>query len=370
MHALVAQLLQVRHLRNLASVDLEPGAGFNVISGDNGHGKTSILESLYVVATTRSFRTSKLGDLTPTGSVEGVTSVRATLNDGVCVHEQSVGLQGARRSVRCNGERPATLASYASRTPVVVFSPSELELSMGPGSGRRKLLDRVSLYASPAAFDASEAFVRASRERQRALETRGTSARDLPEWEQLVARHGSTVMVARAKAASLLAQAATLAFASIAARGRFAAFAYAPSAPQNQEAYERALFSMRSRDLARGSATVGPNRDDLAVTLGGISARQVASQGQHRAIVLALKMAEIEVISEARQARPILLLDDVSSELDRARTTALFAVLGQQPGQVFLTTTRPDLLDADWRGHASSLTRRDFVIEEGAIRQR
>ena len=370
MHALVAQTLQVRALRNLSAVDLEPGPRFNVISGDNGHGKTSLLEALYLVATTRSFRTSKLGELAPTGAPGATTCVRARIDDGISVPEQSVGLLGARRSVKFDGVRPAKLAQYASATPVVVFSPSELGLSMGPGSERRKLLDRVALYSGLGALEASESFSRASRARQRALETRGISARDLPQWEALIVQHGLGLMHARAASAERLAAAATAAFEGIAAPGLSAAFVYAPSAPTGAEAYLRALESMRTRDLARGSASVGPHRDDLAVTLGQIAARHVASQGQHRAIVLSLKIAEIDVVSRARQARPILLLDDVSSELDRSRTSALFALLGEQEGQVFLTTTRPELLDADWRGHASSATRRDFVIEGGVIRAR
>ncbi len=364
LRCLRARSLSIRALRNLSAVDVEPGPRFNVLAGDNGQGKTSVLEALYLVATTRSFRTSKLGELTPTHAPATIVSVRATLDEGTS-REQSVGLMGGRRSVRLDGERPKGLAEFAARSPVVVFSPSELGISMGPGSERRKLLDRVALYVGARAHVESESYVRAHRERQRALETRGIAGRDLPHWEELMARHAALLMSARQEAAAKLGEAAKHAFLRIATPGLEASFAYAPSAPFAEDAYRQALELSRSRDMARGSASVGPHRDDFLVTLGKDSARHVASQGQHRAIVLALKIAEIEVVSSARGVRPILLLDDVSSELDRARTAALFELLGEQQGQVFLTTTRPDLL-VDLRAMDPS-TRQDFAIVGGVV---
>ncbi len=356
--------LSVRSLRNLESVDLEPGPRFNVIAGDNGQGKTSVLEAIYLVTTTRSFRTSKLAELVPTRAAETIVSVRAKLDDGA-PREQSVGLQGGRRSVRMDGVRPKGLAEFAYRSPVVVFSPSELGVSMGPGSERRKLLDRVALYIGAHALIEAESYARAQKERQRALETRGIAARDLQEWEEVMVGHALAVMRARQDASTRLAGAAREAFQRIAGPKLTASFSYAPSAPLDAVEYRRALEGSRARDLARGSASVGPHRDDLAVTLGGDAARRVGSQGQHRAIVLALKIAEIEVVTQARGVRPILLLDDVSSELDRDRTAALFRVLSEQRGQVFLTTTRPDLLpDLGWDDGA----RVDFVIVGGALR--
>ncbi len=364
MSLLRALALSVRSLRNLESVDIEPGARFNVIAGDNGQGKTSLLEAIYLVTTTRSFRTSKLAELVPTRAPETIVSVRAKLDDGAA-REQSVGLQGGRRSVRADGVRPKGLAEFAVRSPVVVFSPSELGVSMGPGSERRKLLDRVGLYIGAHVLVEAESYTRAQRERQRALETRGAAARDLYEWEELMVGHALAVMTARRDASMRLADVAREAFARIAGPTLAASFSYVPSAPLDASEYRRALEGSRARDLARGSASVGPHRDDLSVTLGGDAARRVASQGQHRAIVLALKIAEIDVVTQARGVRPILLLDDVSSELDRDRTAALFTVLGEQRGQVFLTTTRPDLL-ADVGSDDGA--RADFVIVGGAVR--
>ena len=353
--------LQIRSFRNLAAVDMEPGERFNVVSGDNGQGKTNLLEALYVVATSKSFRTSKPGELVGFGAE--LASVRATLSDDGESRVQSVGLKPGARLVRIDDKRPPSLAAYAVRAPIVVFHPGEMSLSMGSSGERRRLLDRTALYLAPQSIADLDAYTRALRERQRALETRGPSATDLAEWETLVVRHGLVVMAHRARAAELVAAKAMEAFARIAAPELVLAAAYAPSAPNDEEAFREALESRRAADMRRGSAGVGPHRDDLALLIDGHPVRGVASQGQHRAVTLALKSAEIEVVGQARGVRPILLLDDVSSELDRARTAALFSFLREQRGQVFLTTTRPELIDTGEDGTA----RRDFVVKNGVL---
>ncbi len=357
----VAQL-SVRSFRNLASVDVELGERFNVVAGDNGQGKTNLLEALYVAATSKSFRTSKMNELVGFGAE--LASVRAMVREEDETRVQSVGLRPGARLVRIDEKRPPSLASYAVRTPVVVFHPGEISLSQGASGERRRLLDRTALYLTPQSMVELESYGRAIKERQRALETRGPSATDLGEWETLAVRHGLAVMEHRARAAELVGARAVDAFARIGAPGLALSVAYAPSAPRSEGEFRDALASRRTADTRRGSASVGPHRDDLALTLGDHPVRGVASQGQHRAVTLSLKSAEIEVVGEARGVRPILLLDDVSSELDRSRTAALFAFLRDQRGQVFLTTTRPELIDT---GDASATARRDFVIRSGAL---
>jgi len=351
----------VRSFRNLTALDVELGERFNVVSGDNGQGKTNLLEALYVAATSKSFRTAKMNELVGFGAE--LASVRASVREDVETRVQSVGLRPGARLVRIDDKRPPSLAAYAVRTPVVVFHPGEISLSMGSSSERRRLLDRTALYLAPQSMSDLEAYGHAIKARQRTLEARGAGASDLGDWEQLAVKHGLAVMGHRARAAELVGAKAVQAFARIAAPDLALTVAYAPSAPPEEGAFLDALASRRLSDLRRGSAGVGPHRDELALAIDGHAVRGVASQGQHRAVTLSLKSAEIEVVGEARGARPILLLDDVSSELDRARTAALFAFLREQRGQVFLTTTRPELIDT---GDDAS-ARRDFVIRRGAL---
>jgi DNA replication and repair protein RecF len=351
----------VRSFRNLARIDAEWSHRFNVISGDNGQGKTNILESIYVVATSKSFRTSRLGELVDYRS--DVASVRAMVNENGEVRVQSVGIERGKRWVKIDDKRPSSLSAFAVRSPVVVFHPGEMSLSMGSSDGRRRLLDRTALYAWPQSMTDLHAYARAIKARQRILDVRGVKAAELADWETLAVRHGLQVMIHRARATELLNDFATKAFARIAAPELALDVAYAPSAPNDLTEYERELALRRVRDLSRGSASIGPHRDDLALRLDGRAVRGFASQGQHRAVTLALKSAEIEVIGTVRGLRPMLLLDDVSSELDRARTLALFSFLRELKGQVFLTTTRPELIDTG----SDSLARRDFHIEGGSL---
>jgi DNA replication and repair protein RecF len=357
--------VSARSLRNLGHVDFEPGARFNVISGDNGQGKTSLLEAIYFGATSRSFRTSRIGELIAHG--ESVASSKLLVGQDEGTHEQSVGLSsaGGARQARIEGKRPPSLAAFAARTPVVVFHPGEVALSTGASSERRKLLDRVVLHTAFSKMGDLAAYTRAMRERQQALEARGDRASDLIEWETLMVRHGSAVCAARSEAAARIAEISQIAFDRIAAPGLNLIVRYLTNVPSDLQTYATLLASSRARDRIRKSAAIGPQRDDLVLEVDGHSARHVASQGQHRAIVLALKAAEIDVIATARGIRPILLLDDVSSELDRTRTVALISFLGEQRGQVFLTTTRPELIESEGLGGASG--RHDFRVERGVL---
>ncbi|MBX3204562.1 MAG: DNA replication and repair protein RecF [Labilithrix sp.] len=352
--------VRVRSFRNLASVDVELGERFNVIAGDNGQGKTNLLEAVYVLATSKSFRSSKLTEVVAFG--HDLASVRGRVIEDGDARVQSVGLRAGARSVKIDDKRPPTLAAYAVRTPMVVFHPGEISLSMGASSERRRLLDRTALYLAPAAMDELDCYTKALRARQRALEARGPSAKDLADWETLCVRHGLALMEHRARAGGLLADGAKAAFARIAAPDLELDAAYAPGAPRDETAYLEELERRRPVDLRRGSAGVGPHRDELALSISGHAVRGVASQGQHRAVTLALKAAEIDVIGEARGVRPVLLLDDVSSELDRERTAALFSFLREQEGQVLLTTTRPELIDT-----GPNTARADFAIRGGRV---
>jgi DNA replication and repair protein RecF len=357
MRALTLAYVSVREVRNLEAMDIEPGKRFNVIHGDNGQGKTNTLEAMYIVCTSRSFRATRSSDVIRRGATQA--SIRATIREEDAGREQSVGLEGNLRTLRIDGAKPRSSAVYASRTPVVVFSPASLALTMGSSKERRALLDRVGLYADASTLEEVTSYTHALRTRQRVLEERGVRARDLEDWEALVVRHGLGVMKARKGAADRLLEEARDVFERIGLTGTKLEGDYRATAPQNEEAYRAELARSRPRDASRRSASIGPHRDDLVLELGAMPTRTTASQGQHRALVLALKAAEVRVIGRQRGVEPILLLDDVSSELDARRTTAFFGYLADQRGQIFLTTTRPELLALE--------DRVDFRIVSGRV---
>jgi DNA replication and repair protein RecF len=361
--------VSITHLRNLERLSFEPAPRVNVITGNNGQGKTSILEAIYLLATTRSFRTSKLSDVVRHG--EKVGSVKGSFVEhwptGPIAREQSVGLSGGRRTVRLDGEVPSSLSHYATRSPVVVFDPQQMSLSTGPASERRTLLDRVTLFTQPDMAVHRARYSKALKERQRSLADRFPQLDEVSEldaYETLLAQHGAAITRARKRAVATLSAQMVQAFASIAAPDLSLTAEYAPGGSDDDEAFRRQLRAGRRTDARSKRTSFGPHRDDLALVIDGHPARVVASQGQHRAITLALKIAELSCIAEARNVLPILLLDDVSSELDAERTAALFDHLATTESQIFLTTTRRDLIITSGAGAAE---RRDFSVSRGAL---
>ena len=352
--------LVIRSFRNLAALELAPGPHLNVITGDNGQGKTSLLEALYVVATTRSFRTESLRDAIREG--DDLATVIARVREDDQDREQRAVVGARTRRYLLDGNRPDRLAQYATRTPVVVFHPGDLALVAGAAALRRQLLDRVALYTDASSLYHRARYTQALRERQAALDARGPTAPDLPVFERLMADHGARWATARRSAAEHVAATLSPVFARVAPRDLTLYVEYLPGGTEEVELFARRLVETRPTDARRRSATFGPQRDDLDLALNGRSARKHASQGQQRILTLALKLAELDCIRAARQAQPVLLLDDVSSELDPARTGAVYELLRDTASQVFVTTTRSELL-----GSGPTSDRVEWVLDGGNL---
>ncbi len=337
--------LEVRDVRNLERVDFEPSRRLTLLTGPNGQGKTSVLEAIYLAATSKSFRTPRLDELVRHGATGG--RVRAIFREGSSAvgREQSVALEGSRRAVKLDGKRPPSLGHFAVRSPVVCFHARELELTAGPAAARRLLLDRLSLFVDPLSADDRARYQKALRARQRALERRGPGGADVAAFEALCARHGAALTRARRRAAGGLVGWLGPALERL-APGLEIEAAYEPGGSGDEAEAAAALLARRGTDQVRGAAGYGPHRDELGLRLGGRPLRAVASQGQHRAVTLGLKVAELWALGAARGLWPVLLLDDLSSELDEEKTRALLVLLHETGGQIFVTTTRPGLLDA------------------------
>lgn len=363
-HAAVAfTRVGIRGIRNILELLVDPGPRLNVVLGDNGQGKTSLLEALYLVATSRSFRTERLSEVVRDGSEQGVVAV--TVEDGVQPYDQRAVLAKQSNRFLLDGKRPERLSAFAVRTPVVVFHPGDLGLVSGPAVARRTLLDRVALYLDPQSAEHRTRYARALRERQQVLEKRGAEAAELDVFEEILAEHGSKLTRTRASATLLLTESLKVAFAQMGPRDLELATTYVPAGSTDKSVFAEELRRSRLRDLRRRAAAYGPQRDELELALNGRSARRSASQGQQRIVSLAIKLAELGCIRELRSTHPILLLDDVSSELDPQRTGAVYAFLLQSRSQIFVTTTRPELFPTP---SLSSLERQDWVLENGALK--
>jgi DNA replication and repair protein RecF len=359
---IVFERVRVGDFRNIVALDFEPSPGINVITGDNGQGKTSLLEALYFVATTRSFRAERPREMLREGA--DLLTVRARIVESGIAREQRVALGARSRAVQIDGKKPETLARYATRTPVVVFHPGDLTILTGAAAERRTLLDRIALFMDPRSADHRLRYTRAAKARKTVLEERGISAAELGPLEQLMALHGSELSRARLLAAERLIVVLGPLVADIAAPDIVVTARFVPGGSLDKGELEAELGRRRELDLRLRSVGFGPQRDDLDVRLNGRSVRRHASQGQQRILTLALKGAELACVRDARGAEPVLLLDDVSSELDPARTGAVFAFLNETPSQVFVTTTRPELFNTP---ELTNGARVDFRLVGGAF---
>jgi len=361
--------LTLLDVRNVERLELAPARHLNVIAGNNGQGKTSVLEAIYALATSRSFRTAKLTELVRHGADTARVGGRFAEHwpSGILDRSQTFELtRRGKRSLTLDGLEPTSLTDYATRSPVVVFEPKQLGLTTGPSAERRTLLDRVTLFTHPEAAAHRARYGRALKERQALLADRYRDrSKELDAYEAILAEHGARLTAIRALAVEELRETILEAFGRIAAPELRLEVRYEAGGSSDRDAAQRELAEARQADAQRKRASFGPHRDDLDLRLDGHEARVVASQGQHRALTLALKSAELSTIARARGVQPILLLDDVSSELDADRTAALFEHLALTESQIFLTTTRRDLivsarLDAE---------RADFVVEQGVLRR-
>lgn len=360
--ALVTRL-SLRHFRNIAQGFLEPAERLNLICGDNGHGKTSLIEGLYVLCTTKSFRCASISETIQQGAEFAELAAEVTCLGLPQQLRAKVGERG--RSFLLNGKRPKRHIDYALSTPVVAFHPGDLLLSSGPASARRTLLDRVGLHLDPAGAEARTRHQKALRERQRLLR-QTTHSPQLDAYEQVAATSGARMAVSRQRSAARIIETFASSFSEVAPSDVLHKISYLPGGTTDAEVFARELFSRRAKDQLRGGATFGPGRDELQLVLDGRNVRSHASQGQQRLVALCLKLAELHCVRQVSGQEPLLLLDDVSSELDPERTESVFQFLRASLGQVFVTTTRPELFADVAREESSSA---QFRVASGAVSQ-
>lgn len=358
----VLRRLGFRNFRNLEQASFEPASRFNLVFGDNGHGKTSLIEALYVLCTTKSFRSARLGETIRQD--EQSAELRAQVECLGLKRELSATLGARTRTFLIDGKRSAKNVEYALKTPVIAFHPGDLTLCSGPATQRRTLLDRVMLHQDPGGAEARLAYLSAVRDRQKLLVERGVRARELDAYEQVIADRGARFAQGRRHAAQTVIEALGPAFVQMAPADVVCDAMYVPGGSSDASDFVAELARRRPRDLSRGAATYGPHRDELSLMVDGRPARSHASQGQQRLLTLSLKMAELLCIREVTGMQPLLLLDDVSSELDPERQHAVFELLRQSESQIFVTTTRPELFSEVLMDPED---RADFRVKNGVL---
>jgi DNA replication and repair protein RecF len=352
--------LWARRFRNLAELEVVPGPRFNVFFGDNGQGKSNLLEAIDYLGSLRSFRGAASADMVQRGASDAELAADVH-GENVPRHVRVRVPRGGAREVQLDGKRPRSRASYLGAVQTVLFHPGDLQLASGPPELRRAFVDRILEHFDPTFASTLAAYVRALKSRNHLLRSERPDRRAIAAYHEVLAAAGAVVGQARARLISEVAPLASDAYAKIGGEAQALGLRYEPRVEPKLEAIRAALEQSVDKDLARGFTAEGPHGDELALTLDGIAAKRYGSQGQHRSIVLALKVAELHELTRRVGRVPVLLLDDVSSELDRGRRRRLFALLSDLGGQVFLTTTQPELIEidhhrADWRIESGHLT--------------
>jgi DNA replication and repair protein RecF len=345
--------LSLTDFRSYADAVIAPGSGLVVLTGENGAGKTNVLEAVSLLSPGRGLRGAGLAEMARIGGTGGF-GVAAQIGDA----QLGTGVTASapdRRQVRINGA-PASATSLSEWLSILWLTPAMDRLFQEGASGRRRFLDRLVLALEPGHAVHAARYEAAMRARNKLL---GEETAD-PEWlsalEARMAEHGAALGEARAAAVRLLGERL--------ADTPAGPFAKAGLALQGGSEDLTDLSRTRARDAAAGRTLIGPHRTDLAVAhVGKDQPASRCSTGEQKALLLAIVLAHADLVAERSGRRPILLLDEVAAHLDPRRRAALFARLEASGGQVWMTGTEASLFE----GIGAEATR--FEVAEGAVRR-
>jgi len=333
---------KTQNFRCLGELLFEPEPGINVVCGNNAQGKTSLLEAILYAATSKSHRTSSDAELVSHGA-ESFHLAASVLRADRELTVEAAWWQGAKR-FKINGVAQTRISDILGKLAVVLFSPEDIGLVKGAAAGRRRFVDMELSQVSPSYLHALQRYRQALRQRNELLRTDHVSADLIEPWDEQLSSHAAVIVKERALFLEQLAGHAAQAYDRIAS-GEQLALRYCPDVPASVPLIEM-LRRTRQADIRRQNTSRGPHRDDAELEIAGQSARTFGSQGQQKTAALALKLAEIDLIRERIGEYPVLMLDEVLSELDAVRSRLLFDAIPEEVQCLLTTTTvtRPELV--------------------------
>ncbi len=365
--------ISITDFRNFASAEIEPAPrGITLFQGDNGSGKTNLLEAVAYCATLKSFRGAPATSMVRTGVQQAVLRARAHREGRSLLVETELNLIG-RDKVRVNRQPLRRTDDLLGLVLVTVFSPDDIEVVKGGPQFRRQYLDDLLVVLQPRYNAASAELDRVLKQRNALLRSangalRGSMVSTLDVWDSKLASVGEAIAEAREGLVVLLEKETDKAYRQLSERQGGDGDGGGRDGGGVRLCYERswrgpllaALNEARAEDVRRGVTSVGPQRDEMYTSIRGLAARTQASQGEQRSLALSLRLGGHTLVSDRQGSSPVLLLDDVFSELDPRRSAALTSCLPE--GQALLTTAGPvpsGLPVAHWaRVH-------DGVVERG-----
>ena len=326
------------------SISLDPAEGLTVIRGPNGAGKTSLLEAVGYLASLASFRRAVASDVVRVGADAAIIRGEFSVSGRRLLVEVSIPAAGGRARVQVNRQPLRRAADLQEQLPVLTFQPDDLSIVKGPPSARRDAVDDAIVTLQPRTADERRRLAACLRQRNALLRQAGTlrvarlddaTRRSLDIWDDRLAAAAETWAEHRRRLVGELQPRMQRLFTQLSGGpGTPVGMTYEPQ--WLRSGLVAALTESRGEDLRRGVTTVGPHRDDIDWSLGDLAARTHASQGNQRGLSLAFRLALHEVLTETAKEPPLLLLDDVFSELDPVRGQRLLELL--PAGQILLAT--------------------------------
>lgn len=334
--------VKLNRFRSYAALTLQAEPGLNVLTGPNGAGKTNILEALFLCAFGRSHRTPRDQELIRLGSEQGMAEISLMTNAGSRLIRAEL-FSGERKKLFIDGSPLQRSGELMGCLNAVMFSPEDLTLVKGAPAERRRFLDMEISQLKPSYYYALQQYNTALKQRNNLLKDPSAAENEMLElWDEQLSKQGALLMRERAAFCRELRDAASALHGTMSGGEETLITEYEPDVVCEDEneyrsAIAEALIGAIDKDLFRGYTSAGPHRDDLKLTVNGLDARVYASQGQQRTAALSLKLSEISVIEQLRGEKPVLLLDDVFSELDAARQRLLLTAV--ESCQCFITCT-------------------------------
>lgn len=362
--------INIYSFRNIEKAEISPDERFNILVGNNAQGKTNFLESVYLLGTMKSFRLAKNPELIKYGSPYAVIKGQVEKDD--VIQEITLSIEPTGKKARIDGKAIAQLADFFGCINMVVFSPEDIAMVRGLPDSRRKYLDRAIFSGDMRYLSLHQEYYRILKNRNNLLKREERNGLDV--WTERLADVGSRLVVKRVSYLQEISKLLNEFYAIIAGQYEKAEIVYNCEFVENDGSVNSAeevrlglldCFLRNARDeQRRGLTLAGPHRDDIQFFMNGKLLKFHGSQGEQRSFILALKMAEIEYIKKRFGNPPVLLLDDMTSELDMDRNHNFMEFLKLKDMQVFITTTSLDNISLSGIQNYSV-----FPVQSGTILQ-
>jgi DNA replication and repair protein RecF len=353
--------LIIKNFRNLFNIELNFDSKINIFVGDNGAGKTNLLEAIYFLGILKSFRTNQDRQLTKFGEKDFFLSGKISKKD---THvEINISFISNKKKVKLNNKPLTKIIDLIGQLRVVIFSPEDLDIVKGTPAIRRRFIDIELAQISPKYLHNLQRYLKILKHRNQILsaikKNIGVDIKELDAWDDQLVDIGRQIITKRRELIDRLNPLINNIYYKISREQENLKIQYQPCVVE--EEFRKILYERREDEINQQVTLFGPHRDDIYFYINDINSRYFASHGQQRTIAVCLKLAELQNIYQQTDEFPILLLDDVTSELDKSRRQALLNFINEDI-QVFLTTTDLSELDTNFVKDACI-----FKIKQGEV---